>query len=100
MTVGYRVKKLREARHMMQSELAEEIGVSTSSIAKWERGDREICQEELIKLSKLFNVSTDYILGLTYPEIDIAFYNQLGELTDEQKKEVVNFATYVRSKNV
>lgn len=99
MTPGEIVKQLREAHKMTRSELAAKMDVSTSSINKWEANIRTICQDELIKLSNLFNVSVDYILGLKYDSIDIAFYNQLGNLTPEQKEDVIRYAQFIRSKN-
>lgn len=101
MTPGIRIKALREQNKISQTDLANKIGVSPSSVSMWETNRREICQNELIKLSNLFNVSIDYILGTdnVLNNIDIAFYNQLGELTQEQKQDVIRYAQFVRSKN-
>ena len=100
MTIGARVKRLRELNNFSQSELAAKINVSSSSVSMWETDKREICQEELIKLSNIFKVSTDYLLGIDKEAnaIDVAFYNQLGELTPEQKLDIIRYAEFVRSK--
>ena len=100
MTIGARVKHLRELNNMSQIELAAKLEVSSSTVAMWESNKRNICQNELIKLSKLFYVSIDYILGMenVTNEIDVAFYNQLGELTPEQKLDIIKYAEFVRSK--
>lgn len=101
MTIGARVKHLREFNNLSQSELAAMINVSSSSVSMWETDKREICQDELIKLSNIFKVSTDYLLGIDKEAnaIDVAFYNQLGELTPEQKIDIIRYAEFVRSKN-
>ena len=101
MTIGARVKQLRELNNLSQSELAAMLNVSSSSVSMWETDKREICQEELIKLSNIFKVSTDYLLGIDKDAnaIDVAFYNQLGELTPEQKIDIIKYAEFVRSKN-
>lgn len=101
MTIGARVKQLRELNNLSQSELAAMLNVSSSSVSMWETDKREICQEELIKLSNIFKVSTDYLLGIDKEAnaIDVAFYNQLGELTPEQKIDIIKYAEFVRSKN-
>jgi transcriptional regulator with XRE-family HTH domain len=101
MTIGARVKHLRELNNLSQSELAAMINVSSSSVSMWETDKREICQDELIKLSNIFKVSTDYLLGIDKEAnaIDVAFYNQLGELTPEQKLDIIRYAEFVRSKN-
>ena len=101
MTIGARVKHLRELNNLSQSELAAMINVSCSSVSMWETEKREICQDELIKLSNIFKVSTDFLLGIDTEAnaIDVAFYNQLGELTPEQKLDIIKYAEFVRSKN-
>lgn len=96
--IGKRVKRLRESMHMNQAEVAAKLGVADSTLSMWESGNREISNKNIIAFSKLFNVSTDYLLGVNYNDIDVAFYNQLGELTEEQKVEVVKFAEYVRAR--
>ena len=62
-----RVRELREANgYNNHSKLAEAIGVDRSTISRIENGEiKKISSETLIKMSKLFNVPTDYILGLS-----------------------------------
>lgn len=47
-----------------QIELAHELGVSKGVISLWENGLREPSMSSIILLSKFFNVTTDYLLGL------------------------------------
>lgn len=60
-----RVKQLRKLSDLTQSDLAKKINSSTSKIAMWETEKRDPTNEDLMMLSKLFNVSTDYLLGIT-----------------------------------
>lgn len=46
-------------------QLAKELNISQSAIAKWELGKTEPGASALILLSRFFNETTDYILGLT-----------------------------------
>lgn len=62
---GVRLKELRTKQHWTIEEVAEKIGVSRSTYAGYETEDRKPPIHNLIKLSKLFDVSVDYILGLT-----------------------------------
>ena len=48
-----------------QKTLAERIGVSLSTVSRWERGAIAPNGRELILMHKLFGCSTDYLLGLT-----------------------------------
>ena len=60
-----RIRDLREDRDMTQRELAALLCCSQQVYSNYELGQRDIPTEILIKLSKLYGVSTDYILGLT-----------------------------------
>lgn len=59
-----RLKLLRIEKKLSQPELAQLIGVSKSMISFWENGINEPTISNLIKLSQVFDVSTDYLLGL------------------------------------
>lgn len=48
-----------------QKELAEKIGVSPSTVYRWERGELMPYGSELISMHKLFGCSTDYLLGIS-----------------------------------
>ncbi len=64
MTFGDRMKELREKRKMSQKDLAERIGIAKSAISFYESDDRFPSYEVLIKVSRIFNVTTDYLLGI------------------------------------
>lgn len=70
--VGEMIGKLRGG--ISQEELGEALGVSRETIKHWENGTRQIKAGDLVKLAKIFEVSTDYLLGLTEvasPENDL-----------------------------
>lgn len=60
-----RLKDLREDKDLNQEEVAKVIGTDQSYYAKYEKGIRPIPFERVIKLAKFYNVSLDYIAGLT-----------------------------------
>lgn len=63
-----RVIDLRKKRNWTQTKLASELGISKSIMSKIENGSRKLSTEELDKLSDIFNVTADYLLGRTdYP---------------------------------
>ncbi len=62
---AYNLKYLRLEKGIGQSELAKQIGVSKGIISFWENGLREPTMTSLIKLAKFFDVSIDYLVGLT-----------------------------------
>lgn len=60
-----RLKELRIDAGLKQSELAQKLDISPSTIGMYEQGRRSADQETLLKISDLFDVSTDYLLGKT-----------------------------------
>lgn len=61
-----RIRELREDNDLLQKNLAEYLNCSQVAYSRYELGTRDIPTEVLIALSKFYNVSTDYILGLKY----------------------------------
>ena len=57
------VKKLRLEKNLNQSDLAEELGISSSSVAMWEIGRRYPSKELYEQLADFFNVDIDFIVG-------------------------------------
>lgn len=53
----------RALRSMSQSDLANELGVSRLTVARWELGESTPNVETITKIADFFGVSTDYILG-------------------------------------
>lgn len=73
MTINNKLKELRSAVGLNQSEMAEKLGVSVSSYQKYEREKNSIMPsiEVLIKIAEFFGVSVDYLLGReNQPESD------------------------------
>lgn len=60
-----RLKDLREDRDLSQQYVAEYLCMKQPQYSRYERGLRDVPTDILIKLAKLYNTSTDYILGLT-----------------------------------
>lgn len=59
-----RLKELREEKNLTQYQLAKILDVHQTSITNWENGTNETDFATLIKLAKLFEVTTDYLLGV------------------------------------
>ncbi|WP_048859943.1 helix-turn-helix domain-containing protein [Acidisphaera rubrifaciens] len=60
---GARVRDLRHARGMTQSELADAIGVSRSAVAQWESGRAGQATPHLRRVADVLGVSVDHLLG-------------------------------------
>ena len=59
-----RIKDLREKSGMTQSDLARNLELTRSSVNAWEMGLSVPSTQYIVELSKIFEVSTDYILGI------------------------------------
>ena len=94
--LGDRIRKLRESRNMTQTELSEILGMKTyTTVSKWEKNENLPKGKDLKKLAEIFNVTSDYLLGLSDtklgkittqnepPEI-LTIYNQLEEPKQEK----------------
>lgn len=62
MTFGEKLQALRKARGWSQEELATQINVSRQALSKWESDASVPDTENVVALSRLFGVSTDYLL--------------------------------------
>ncbi|RJX45824.1 XRE family transcriptional regulator [Streptococcus agalactiae] len=60
-----RIRDLREDNDLTQKDVATILSFTHSAYAKIERGERILSAEVLIKISNLYDVNVDYLLGLT-----------------------------------
>jgi Predicted transcriptional regulators len=63
--IGTRIKSLREKRNEKQGDIAALLKISRTAISRYESGERVPDYDSIIILSQHYNVSTDYLLGIT-----------------------------------
>ena len=63
--LGIRLKELREAKGFTQKQLAELLNINSVTYLHYEKEQREPPLALLADLAKFYDVSTDYLLGLT-----------------------------------
>ena len=63
--MGEKLYSLRIEKKLTQKQLAARISLAISAVSSYESGSRYPSFETLIKLARIFHVSTDYLLGLT-----------------------------------
>ena len=64
MNIGKLIKELRIEMKLTQTELAKKLNTTQDTISLWELGKSFPDIFSLIKISQIFNVSTDFLLGL------------------------------------
>ena len=63
--IQMRLRDLREDADITQKQLADYLNIKQNTYSQYENGQRQLPIDILIKLAQYYNVSTDYILGLT-----------------------------------
>ena len=101
--IGERLRQLRDNLHLSQAYVAEQIGVSRSALVRMENNQRHVTGEELLQLSRIYGVTTDYILGgdarLNHvAECFACSYQELTEADREEIKNVIKFKKRLRKK--
>lgn len=117
-----RIKELRTEKGITQADLAKILKISDRAVGYYENGDREPDYTTLLKIAEYFDVSIDYLLGVSdirnpvveaYKDllerkaiqekgkeelvIGLSRENK-GVLTDEDKEEITRFAEYVANR--
>lgn len=109
---GNKLRQLRTNFGIKQSELSKKLGVSTSTVGMWEQCRSTPPDDVIVKLSSIFDVSTDYLLDndeiskvaenqddtqeiveriklMKYNELEKQLFKETGNLTDEQKRVIL-----------
>lgn len=91
---GNRLKTPRIKKKLTQQQLADLLGLTKSVISAYENGLRYPAYDVLIKISRIFKVSTDFLLGVEIKrEIDTS------GLTDEQVEALIVLIDTIRNSN-
>ena len=93
--IGLVLRGLRKSAELTQQQVAERIGVTKSMISAYEISIRQPSYEVLLKLSDLYRVSTDFILG------NHSSFNEysLDGLTEEQVETVLKIIRELKKAN-
>ena len=91
---GIRLKTLREAKKLNQSQLAERMGITKSMISAYENSIRMPSYGVLIKFAGLFGVSVDYLLG-----VDRGVVINVAGLTERQREIIAELIYEFKGQN-
>ena len=62
---GQRIRELRIEKGLTQTQLAEQLGLTQKSVSKYELEQLDLSTELVVKISRFFDVSSDYLLGMS-----------------------------------
>lgn len=77
--IDMNLKYLRKKYHYSQEDIAEKIGVTRQSVAKWENGESLPDVYKCAELAHLFETSVEMLLYYNYEESDISPEDQSGD---------------------
>jgi transcriptional regulator with XRE-family HTH domain len=101
MDIGKRIEEIREQAGLSQSALARAIGTSQSAISQIEAGDRNPSFDMLRQIAKALGVSVPHLVGAEVEKLspsEVAHFRNYRGLTEEARKELEDFAAYLRQK--
>ena len=78
-----RIKELRENRRLIQAILASELNITQQSLSKYERDITTIKIDILKSIAEYFNVTTDYLLGVSDVKRDLQGQMKMNKDIDE-----------------
>ena len=93
--ISNRIKEIRERRGFTQPELAKKVGTGRSQIAKLERGDRQLTQQWMVRISKALECEPPDLLpgAPVITERERAVLGIFNKLTPEQQNTLMKVAT-------
>ncbi len=108
MDFNVRLKQLRQKHKLTQSELADILGLKPTAVSNYESRRNEPSFDKLIALSKYFDVSCDYLLGISDAYLPVGgevldkdivdFFSIYQQLNTDSVKELQEFTTYLMYK--
>lgn len=100
MTLPYRLKELRQQKNLTQAKVADSLGITQQSYARWENGKVTPTPEKLSKIAKFYGVTTDYLLEGKKDDVDSltvdAIFRMASDgLTEDEKslfrKDIIDY---------
>lgn len=103
-----RLRELRIKKNLSLRKLSEFVQIDYSALSKAETGKRNLNNDDLERLTKFFNVSSDYILGFTdnpniitnieKKGIDAIIENELHNLDNDSKEDLLTYIKFLKAK--
>lgn len=91
--IADKIKTLREANGLTQSEVGNKLGITRSSVNAWEMGISVPSTMYIVELAHLFSVSADYLLGLDHKAV-----LDISGLDDDSVRILNDMVRYMRDR--
>ena len=90
LTLGKRLKVLRDERKLTQQAVADYCEIPVSTYANWEQDRATPSIDRLISLAKYMNITTDILLGVKKQQVEDRLQARLALLKPKQKQNILN----------
>ena len=92
LTIGKKIKQLREQQGLTQSDLAEKLGTSRVAVSKWETGKKVPLLGEAERIIVYFQITLDELIGGKHTEVNCRTMN----VTQNAQEEKTGFLMYLK----
>ncbi len=110
--IGTRIKNLRENMDLKQTQIASLLHISQQNYSRYENGQREMPISILVGLAELFDVSVDYLVGVSMTKKDLSAIgsrtvcghslkdtiNDMVLLDDERLRTVIDYVDFIKDR--
>lgn len=99
------ILKLISEHSITKAQLERECGLANGTIRNWENGRNKPSYGAIVKISKYFNVSEEYILGTSekttpaeqsFSKDELEFLHLIETLTEDEKQKVIDYADLLK----
>lgn len=99
MSLGKRLKKLRDEQNLQATEIAKMLNIAKSTYSGYENDKSKPDYETLTQLAKYYSVSVDYLLGNTYVRnhTETLAFHTTEDLTEEELEQIKQYIKFLRT---
>ncbi len=93
--IGERLSEIRKDYGDRQTDLAQKLNVTVSTVRSWEQGKSSPPHEMLVNICRLYHVSSDYLLGLSDADPAYVQRRRLENFTTKELAELKDYEEYL-----
>jgi transcriptional regulator with XRE-family HTH domain len=103
MEIVERILHLIKIKNVVPAKMLSDLELSPSAISEWKKGKAKPSADAIIKIAKYFNVTTDYLFGLTEDPVPAAptgedkLQSQIRKLTPQKRAQAEQFIEFLKT---
>ena len=104
-----KITNLIKRKKITEKKFLDDLGFTKTTLSNWKSGQNSSYKDHIVKIANYFEVTTDYLLkedigsptslskNLKWSDLDVSFYEGVDNLTDEEKKIILNHMNFLVS---